>query len=660
MKDALKRIEELRALLNYHSRKYYIEDAPEIGDYEYDMLYRELVDLEREYPEYDSPTSPTKRTGGAAVERFERVVHEVPMLSLQNVFSYEEMTAFMDRICSVSGKASPFVLEYKIDGLSVSLEYRDGVFFRGSTRGDGEVGEDITENLKTINSIPMVLTRPIPYLEVRGEVFMPKKVFEALNAAREDDGLPLFANPRNAAAGSLRQLDPKIAAERKLDIFVFNIQRIEGESLDFHSQSLTFLKELGFKVSPDFEVHRDPEIIYRRIMERGESRDSLSFDIDGAVLKLDSFEMRRTLGEVSNAPRWAFAYKYPPEEKPTKLLDIMIQVGRTGVLTPNAVLEPVRLAGTTVSRATLHNSDFISSKDIRVGDTVVVRKAGEIIPEVVRVEFSKREKDAVPYTFPTHCPSCGEEVVRDGEESAIRCINTACPAQLKRNIIHFCSRDAMDIEGLGKSNVELFINEGLISNIADLYSLTSEQIEPLERMGKKSAANITASIEKSKSNCLSRLLFGLGIRHIGEKAATNLAKRFKTIDALMAARCEDIASVPDIGDICAESVREFFDLKSSADIIERLKAAGVNTVYADTSKGNVFEGMTVVVTGTLKTLSRADIEKTIADYGGKASSSVSKKTSFVVAGENAGSKLEKANSLGIKVITEEEFLAMLG
>lgn len=650
-----KRIDELRRLLEYHSKKYYVEDAPEIPDYEYDKLYRELQDLEREHPEFDSPTSPTKRVGGAVLDKFEKVTHAVPMKSLQDVFSREELVSAIEKM-----GADLFAVEYKIDGLSVSLEYRDGVFVRGSTRGDGVIGEDITENLKTVGAIPLTLNAPVPFIEVRGEVYMPKAVFHQLNAEREEAGEQLMANPRNAAAGSLRQLDSKITASRRLSIFIFNIQQIEGgPELTSHVESLKYLATLGFRVSPDCRTYSSADEIFDDIQRRGDNRDELSFDIDGAVVKVDDFGTRTELGELTNVPKWAVAYKYPPEEKPTVLRSITIQVGRTGVLTPNANFDTVRLAGTNVSRATLHNKDFIAERDIREGDTIIVRKAGEIIPEVLYVDKSKRPEGAQPYAFPALCPSCGEPVFVSEEESAIRCTNASCPAQLHRSITHFASRDAMNIDGLGPAIVDTLIKNSVISSIADLYTLRIEDVEVLDGLGKKSAQKLIDAVESSKKLCLSKLLFGLGINHIGEKSAQTLAKKYKTIDGIAEASFEDLCTTEDFGEILAKSVVDFFSHESTKKIISALKTAGVNTEYISTEVSSRFEGMTIVVTGTLNTMSRSEAEKCITDNGGKAAGSVSKKTTFVLAGSDAGSKLTKAQALGIRVISEDEFLEML-
>lgn len=651
------KINKLREQLVYHSKKYYIEDAPEITDFEYDKMFRELLDLEKQYPEYDSPTSPTKRVGGEALDKFEKVTHRVPMLSLSNVFSRDELFEFITKLDDITPE---LVVEYKIDGLSVLLEYENGIFTRGSTRGDGVVGENITENLKTIPSIPLELNSPVPKLEVRGEVFMPKKVFEKLNEERELNDQSPFANPRNAAAGSLRQLDPKVAAKRNLDIFVFNVQYAEGIEFTSHTQSLETLKELGFKVSPDYRTFRNPNDVFNDIMVRGEARDKLSFDIDGAVIKVNDFELRRNLGELTNTPKWATAYKYPPEEKETLLSDIVIQVGRTGVLTPNAVLKPVRLAGTTVSRATLHNKDFISEKDIRIGDTVCVRKAGEIIPEVLCVNKSKRPQKSVPFEFPPLCPSCGQPVFSDPDVAQIRCTNSSCPAQLIRNIIHYASRDAMNIEGLGEAVVVSLCENGLISCITDLYTIDIQRLAMLERFGKKSSENLLKAIENSKSNCLSKLLFGLGIRQVGEKAAYVLAKHFGNIDAISSAGIQELTDIDDIGEITAQNIVNFFKVENNIKTISALKLLGVNTKYISTEQSETLSGMTFVVTGTLPTLKRNEAEKLITDNGGNVSSSVSKKTTYVLCGENAGSKLIKANELGISVINENDFFKLIG
>ena len=652
------RAEQLREELNYHSRKYYVEDSPEIDDYEYDMMMRELKAIESEFPELVTPDSPTVRVGGSADGMFEKVEHTVRMESLQDAFSTEEIKAFDSRVRETQSDVH-YVVEPKIDGLSVSLEYVDGVFTRGSTRGDGDVGEDVTANLRTVRSIPLKLKTALPFLEVRGEVYMPKSVFASLVRGQELRGEKPFKNPRNAAAGSLRQKDPKITAGRGLDIFVFNVQQIDGEELTSHKQSLDFLRSQGFKTVPFYNRFDNIGDVLSEIHRIGEIRSGLEFDIDGAVIKVDDFSQRSALGSTSKFPKWAVAFKYPPEEKNTKLVDIEINVGRTGVLTPTAVLEPVLVAGSTVSRATLHNQDFISEKDIRIGDSVVIRKAGDIIPEVVRV--AEREEGAEPYALPGICPSCGAAVVREEDEAAVRCVNPECPAQLLRNIIHFCSRDAMDIEGLGEALAEKFVSCGLISNVADIYDITAQQIMSLEGHQEKSAGNLIDAIEKSKQNDLSRLLFALGIRHIGQKAGKLLAQQFGDIDSIISAGRQDIAAIDGFGDIMAESTVQFFSMPQTLDLIDRLKAAGVNMKSLTERKAEAkFAGLTFVLTGTLPTLSRSEATKIIEDLGGKASSSVSKKTSYVVAGEEAGSKLKKAQDLGIPIISQDDLLKMAG
>ena len=652
------RAEQLREELNYHSRKYYVEDSPEIDDYEYDMMMRELKAIESEFPELVTPDSPTVRVGGSADGMFEKVEHTVRMESLQDAFSTEEIKAFDSRVRETQSDVH-YVVEPKIDGLSVSLEYVDGVFTRGSTRGDGDVGEDVTANLRTVRSIPLKLKTALPFLEVRGEVYMPKSVFASLVRGQELRGEKPFKNPRNAAAGSLRQKDPKITAGRGLDIFVFNVQQIDGEELTSHKQSLDFLRSQGFKTVPFYNRFDNIGDVLSEIHRIGEIRSGLEFDIDGAVIKVDDFSQRSALGSTSKFPKWAVAFKYPPEEKNTKLVDIEINVGRTGVLTPTAVLEPVLVAGSTVSRATLHNQDFISEKDIRIGDSVVIRKAGDIIPEVVRV--AEREEGAEPYALPGICPSCGAAVVREEDEAAVRCVNPECPAQLLRNIIHFCSRDAMDIEGLGEALAEKFVSCGLISNVADIYDIRAQQIMSLEGHQEKSAGNLIEAIEKSKQNDLSRLLFALGIRHIGQKAGKLLAQQFGDIDSIIGAGQQDIAAIDGFGDIMAESAVRFFSMPQTLDLIDRLKAAGVNMKSLTERKADAkFAGLTFVLTGTLPTLSRSEATKIIEDLGGKASSSVSKKTSYVVAGEEAGSKLKKAQDLGIPIISQDDLLKMAG
>ena len=645
------RAKELRDLLNYHSKKYYIDDDPEIDDREYDMLQRELVTIEETYPVLRTEDSPTLRVGGSADVLFEPVVHPVRMESLQDAFSEEELYDFDKRVSQTVEKAF-YTVEPKIDGLSVSLEYVNGVFVRGSTRGDGDTGEDVTANLRTVRSIPLKLSMDIPFIEVRGEVYMPKKAFAELLEHQELMGEKAFKNPRNAAAGSLRQKNSRITAQRKLDIFVFNIQRIDGKELTSHKQSLDFLNELGFRTVPFYNTFDSMENAVREVRRIGENRTGLPFDIDGAVIKVDDFSHREQLGSTSKFPKWAVAFKYPPEEKATKLTDIEIAVGRTGVLTPTAVLEPVLLAGTTVSRATLHNQDFISEKDIRIGDTVIVRKAGDIIPEVVTV---KEHFGETAYKLPTECPSCGAPVIREEGEAAVRCVNPDCPAQLIRNLIHFCSKPAMDIEGLGEAVVEKLVETGLVVTAADIYNLDEQAVMTLDGFKEKSAANIIKAIEASKKNELSKLLFALGIRHIGEKAAKLLAAKFTDIENIMNATEEEIAQIEGFGGIMAKSVFDFFSMPQSRELIRRLRESSVNTVSTKTVTDKRFEGKTFVLTGTLPTMTRAEATELIESLGGKTASSVSKKTDFVLAGEEAGSKLTKAQSLGITIITEEEF-----
>lgn len=655
MTDTEKIIEDLRAQLRYHSERYYNDDAPEIEDYEYDMMMRKLKSLEEEYPQYDTPDSPTKKVGGKADNSFESVVHTVRMESLQDAFSKDEIRDFEKRVTDVVDAPS-YVVEPKIDGLSVSLEYRDGLFVRGSTRGDGDVGEDVSGNLRVIFNIPLKLNKPVPFIEVRGEVYMPKKSFERVVDRQLINGEKPFKNPRNAAAGSLRQKDSSVTASRGLDIFIFNIQQIEGKELRSHKESLDYLKTLGFNTVPFYKRVSCIDDALSEIDRIGEERGSLEFDIDGAVVKVDDFAQRELLGSTAKFPKWAVAFKYPPEEKQTRLIDIEIAVGRTGVMTPTAILESVHLAGTTVSRATLHNQDFIKEKGIQIGDIVTVRKAGDIIPEILCV--NKHNSDSV-YQFPTHCPSCNELVVREADEAAIRCINPECPAQLLRNLIHYCSRDAMDIEGLGPAIIETFVDNGLISNIADIYNLDYEKIAALEGFKETSANNIRASVEKSKANDLGKLIFALGIRHIGAKAGKQLSDHFRTIDKIMEATVDDILKIDGFGQIMAESVVKYFSTDSARELIDELRTFGVNLSSTTEIKDDRFAGMTFVLTGTLPTLKRSEASKIIESFGGKASSSVSKKTTYVLAGEEAGSKLDKANSLGIKVISEEEFMGMI-
>lgn len=655
MTEIEKKIEELRKTLRYHSDRYYNDDAPEIEDYEYDMMMRELKELEEKYPEYDAPDSPTKKVGGVADNSFESVAHSVRMESLQDAFSKDELREFSNRVEDTVSDVN-YVVEPKIDGLSVSLEYRDGVFLRGSTRGNGDVGEDVSGNLRVIHNIPLKLNKSIPYIEVRGEVYMPKKSFERVVDRQIINGEKPFKNPRNAAAGSLRQKDSSVAASRGLDIFVFNIQQIEGVELSSHKESLDFIKELGFNTIPTYKKVNNIEDAIAEIDRIGEARGSLEYDIDGAVIKVDDFSQRDILGSTAKYPKWAIAFKYPPEEKQTKLLDIEIAVGRTGVLTPTAILESVHLAGTTVSRATLHNQDFINEKGIAIGDIVTVRKAGDIIPEVLCV--NEHNSNSV-FKFPDVCPSCGEKVYRDEDEAAIRCINPECPAQLLRNLIHFCSRDAMDIEGLGPAIIETFVNEGMIAKTYDIYNLDFNKILSLEGFKETSANNIINSVNNSKNNDLSKLIFALGIRHIGAKAGKLLADHFKDIDLVMNASVDDILQIDGFGKIMAESVVEFFSSDSTKELIEKLKEAGVNMKSTNVVEDTRFSGMTFVLTGTLPTLKRAEASKIIESFGGKTSSSVSKKTTYVLAGEEAGSKLDKANKLGVQVISEEEFKEMI-
>lgn len=644
--------------LNGYAHSYYDLDSPTIDDYDYDMKMQELKALEEEYPQFVLPSSPTQRVAAVASSRFDKVTHDVQMGSLQDVFSFEQLDAFDVRIRE-STENPVYVVEPKIDGLSVSLEYRNGEFFRGSTRGDGFVGEDVTANLKTIKSIPMKLAEALPFLEVRGEVYMSQESFFALQAAQEIADEKPFKNPRNAAAGSLRQKNSKITAERKLDIFVFNIQQLEGKELNSHKQSLDFLGTLGFNTIPEYRTYTDIEDVKRRIEEIGTEREAFSYDIDGVVVKVDDFTQREALGATSKTPKWAVAYKFPPEEKQTTLLDIEVNVGRTGAITPVAVFSPITLAGTSVGRAVLHNADFIAEKDIRIGDTILVRKAGEIIPEVLA--SVEHHDGSEPYSLPTHCPSCGTLAVRFEDESVLRCPNISCPAQLLRNISHFASKGAMDIDGLGSAIVAALVEENLISTVADIYDLKFEDLAELERFGEKSAKNLLAAIEASKSNSLERLIFGLGIRNIGQKAAKLLSGRFPRVEEIMAAGVDEIAAIEGFGGIMAESVVTAFKEPHRAELISRLKSSGVNMVYKGKApQDRRFEGKIFVLTGALPTLTRDAAGEVIARFGGKTSSSVSKKTTYVLAGEDAGSKLTKAEELGVSVIDEEEFLKMIG
>ena len=661
--QVIERVSQLRRELAYHSERYYVYDSPEISDYDYDMMYAELVRLEAEYPELYDPTSPTVRVGGRALEKFEKHTHAYRMDSLSDVFSFEELEDFTARV-GEKIETPVYSVEPKIDGLSVSLIYENGVFVKGATRGDGVVGEDVTENLRTIYSIPLSLPEPLS-LTVRGEVYMPRKVFEKINAEREAEGKALMANPRNAAAGSLRQLDSKITAKRKLDIFIFNFQGgslyMDGHAPSTHRETLDRLSELGFKVlelrtlaSSDAEIEAHIDLI-------GSKRDDLAYDIDGVVIKLDKLSDRETMGEGTNTPKWAAAYKFPPEEKRTRLEDITVAVGRTGVLTPTAMLSPVRLAGTTVSRATLHNLDFINKRDIMLGDTVVVRKAGDIIPEVVASVPELRDGTEKRFEMPKFCPSCGEPVFYDADEAAAaRCTNSACPAQLSRSIEHFASKGAMNIDGLGPQVVELLLKNNLISDVSDLYTLTWEQIAPLERMGEKSAKNLVFAIERSKSAGLERLVYALGIRNVGEVAAAALAARYGELDALVCATREELCSLADFGEITADCVVDFFTHPQNVTLCTRLVSLGLSTAAVARPMGDKLAGLTFVLTGTLPTMSRDEAAALIKDAGGKVSGSVSSKTSYVVAGEAAGSKLTKAQALGVNIIDEQGLLDMLG
>lgn len=656
--DYIEEIKRLKAELEQASYEYYVLDAPTMTDYDFDHKLRRLEELEDAHPELRTPDSPTQRVGGKVADGFTEVVHEVPLESLQDVFSFEELDEFGQRVQETVARPL-YDVEPKVDGLSVALEYRDGVFVRGATRGDGRVGEDVTENLRTIRSIPMRLPDALPRLIVRGEVFMPKKVFHALNAERELNGQPLFANPRNAAAGSLRQLDPKIAASRRLDIIIFNLQLAEGRSFETHTESLDYLATQHFRVIPH-DICETIQACSGRIAEIGDDREQFSYDIDGAVIKVNSLDDRAALGSTAKFPRWAAAYKYPPEQKPSKVTDIVVQVGRTGVLTPKAVVEPVRLAGTTVTNATLHNQDFITEKDIRIGDTVLVQKAGEIIPEIVSVVKEKRPEWAVPYHLPDVCPVCGAPVVRDEDGAAMRCTGAECPAQLLRHLTHFASRDAMDIEGLGPAVVESLVDAGLVKTPGDLYQLRVDDVKGLERMGQKSAQNLIAAIEKSKQNDLSKLLCAFGIRQVGQKAAQVLAQHFGSLEKLEAASIEELTEVPDVGGITAESIKTWFENDQSRHLIEMLRAAGVNMESHAGPIGDKLAGLTFVLTGELSGFTRKEAGDAIQALGGKVSGSVSKKTSYVVAGEAAGSKLRKAQELGIPVLDEAALMELLG
>ena len=656
--DYRQEMKYLRDYLNEQGYLYYVLDAPVIPDYEYDRLNRRLEELEAQHPEEVTHDSPTQRVGGKILEGFQPYSHEVPLESLQDVFNGEEVAEFCEKMDEGLGAMVEYSVEPKVDGLSVALEYRDGVFVRGATRGDGRVGEDVTENLKTIRSIPMTLPEKLPRLIVRGEVYMSRAVFEEINARREVEGKPLMANPRNAAAGRPRQLAPKICAERKLDIQVFNLQLAEGKKFLSHAETLEYLASQRFKVIPH-KTLSGTAAVQTEIDRINEERMAYPFDIDGAVVKVNSLSDREILGSTAKFPKWAVAFKYPPEKKPSKVLDIVVQVGRTGVLTPKAVLTPVRLAGTTVTNATLHNQDYITEKDIRIGDTVIVQKAGEIIPEIVEVDFKQRPEGTQPYTLPEVCPVCGAPVVRAPDGAALRCTGAECPAQLLRNITHFASRDAMDIEGLGPAVVQQLVDSGLIRNASDLYSLHAADVAKLDRMGAKSAENLIRAIEKSKANDLSKLIYGLGIRQVGEKAAKVLASHFRTFDALDAATAEELTEIDDVGAITAQCIVDYLAQPQSRDLIGRLKAAGVNMESTAQLVDDRFAGKTFVLTGTLTRFDRKTAQGLIEERGGKAAGSVSKKTTYVVAGEAAGSKLKKAQELNIPVLTEDEFANML-
>lgn len=655
--DTQKEIVKLRREIEKHNKLYYVYDSPEISDYEYDMLMQRLKALEAEHPELITPDSPTQRVGGVPLSQFEQVQHQVPLESLSDVFSYEELFSFGERMDGLLPEAHDYVVEPKIDGLSMSLEYENGVFVRGATRGDGQIGENVTENLRTVRSLPLRIENAPERLIVRGEVYMAKSVFEEQNRRRQERGEALLANPRNAAAGSMRQLDPKVAAQRCLDIICFNMQYSSEGEYTTHAETLDAMREMGF---PVVEYRRFDKIqdCVERITWLGENRDSLPYDMDGAVIKINSLSQRQRLGSTAKAPRWAVAFKYPPEKKESLVKDIVVQVGRTGVLTPKVIVEPVRLAGTTVSAATLHNQDNIDRLDLRIGDTVLLQKAGEIIPEVLSVNKTKRPENSVPFVMPSVCPECGSPVVRDEDGVALRCTSPECPAQRLRNIAHFASREAMDIEGLGISVCESLIDNGLINSAADLYYLDAEKVAGLERMGSKSADNLMKALENSKQAGLSRLLCAFGIRQVGQKAAKTLASHFKSLDELMEAGEQELTQIDDIGAITAKFIIEWFALPQSQHLINRLREAGVSFESSEEIKDSRFAGLTFVLTGTLSTYTRDEASAIIESFGGKTSSSVSKKTSYVLAGENAGSKLTKAESLGIPVIDEREFEIM--
>ncbi len=662
-KQAKERIEELRKQVEYHAKKYYDDDKPEISDFEYDMLMVELRNLEKEFPEFKSEDSLTQKVGGHVKEGFTKVTHEVPLQSLQDVFSIEEVREYINKIEEKAEEKGiqnrRYVVETKIDGLSAALEYKEGKFVRGATRGNGLIGEDVTENLKTVKTIPMELTEKID-ITVRGEVFISKKDFEKMNQEREENEEELFANARNAAAGSLRQLDSKITAKRPLDIYIFNVQKIEGKEFNSHYEELNYLKKLGFNVNPVLIECNTMADIEKAIKKIGEDREKLTFGIDGAVVKVDDLKFREILGTTAKTPRWAVAYKYPPEKKETILKDIICQVGRTGVITPMAILEPVKVAGSTISKTTLHNEDFIKEKDLKIGDTVVIQKAGDVIPEIVEVKKEKRTGNEKDFEMPRVCPVCGAEAVREEGEAAVRCTGIECPAKLFRNLVHFVSREAMNIDGLGESIIGQLLDRKLIENIADIYTLKLEDIASLKKNGKKFAQNLIDSINRSKENDLYRLITALGIRHVGSKASKVLARKYKNIDNLMNATSTELAMINDIGPVVADSIREFFLQDQTIDLIEKLKKAGVNTKsLEEDNQDNRFEGMTFVLTGSLEKYTREEASNIIEKFGGKTSSSVSKKTTYVLTGEEAGSKLTKAQNLGVTIINEEEFEKMV-
>lgn len=659
--DIKTRMDELIDQINYHSNKYYNDDAPEISDYEYDNLMKELIKIEEENPQIKRPDSPSSRVGGKPLDKFTQITHKIPMLSLSNAYSDKDLKDFDKRVRELADDSVEYVVEFKIDGLSVGLTYKNGVFEKGATRGNGVVGEDITENLRTVKTIPLKIN-DTEEVVVRGEVYISKQNFEKINELQEEQGLQLFANPRNLAAGTLRQLDSKLTAKRPLDIFIFNLEYIENTNLKSHSESLEYLKNLGFKVSTDYKVCSNIEGVIEHIEYWTENRSKLPFEIDGMVIKVNDLQQREVMGYTAKSPRWAIAYKFPAEQKKTKLIDIIVEVGRTGTITPTAILEPVRLAGTTVSRATLHNEDYINEKDIKIGDTVLVQKAGDIIPQVVQVVKDDRDGNEIEFKFPDKCPVCSEPTVRLEGEAAVKCINISCPAQIRRGIIHFASRDAMNIEGLGESIVGLLLDNNIIKDIADLYYIKKEDVINLERMGEKSAENLIKAIEKSKQNELYRLINGLGIKYIGVKGAKVLAKNFDSLNEIINADAVQLTNLEEFGNIMANSVVEFFKEEKNMTVINKLKESGVNTESIknkDESIVNIFEGMKIVLTGTLPTLKRNDAKEMIEARGGKATSSVSKSTTFVLAGEEAGSKLTKANELGVKVIDEAKFLDIL-